>query len=139
MCSYKIRLAQHYCPACFISSFPPASFRALKTEALYIYRRCPSRGYQFPLSSHRFPGVRRRTPFPPVGGPHQVLPCKTMPVLARVVGGNPNILYYGVIPGLRSPMSYVNIDRILQPTNRSDPWVYQTVFHACRAHLQNLH
>jgi hypothetical protein len=31
------------------------------------------------------------------------------------------------------------LDCVVQPINLADPWVYQTMFHACRAHRQNLH
>ena len=97
---------------------------------LWIYSgdAAPCRGDQSPLSSHvhRLSEGASKDPFPPVGGPHQMLPCKAMVVLARVVVGTPSILYCGVITGLRSPMSYIYIDCILQPTNHADPWVYQS-------------
>ena len=47
-------------------------------------------------------------------------------------GGDRSILYCGATPGFTSPLSHIQLS--LPP----DPWVYQTFFHACRAHRQNL-
>ena len=118
-----------------------AVFGALETETAFV-RRCPSRVDQTPLSSHRFSEAVPNVEPPSTCG--RAIPDVTLQSIsvlpAAMNGVQTTVVCFLVSPPICLTSRADSSKLHFMPRHTcADPWVYQTVFHACRAHRQNLH
>ena len=107
--------------ACSFQNFMSSSCQlsGLHRLKLFIYRKCPSRGDQCPLWAVICTGFQRATPAVNLqGNASSCKGCRRDPKHTVLWGYS----------RLRSPMSDVYRDCILQPSNRADPWVFAEHF-----------